>query len=231
MARRTNLPQTIPECHAPIHELDERIETLERENRQLRNKVQSLEQEVVDLKSEISLLKAEIKALQRALFGSPRERHIGSEDSAAENTPRSTPAATSVQSQPAVSSAAVPSKQVRHSIEPRGKRTSAGRKPRVWDPDWPREQVLHTVREHVFPLDMRNSPDVRRFFRLVREDLEIQRPGMKVIQHYEEVLTLTDAKTQVTRVLAATRWSGLRILVESRPVCPSTHLPGVLWHE
>jgi transposase len=37
----------------------------------------------------------------------------------------------------------------------------------------------------------------------VREELEIQRPGMKVIRHYEEVLTLTDPKTQVTRVSAA----------------------------
>ena len=94
MARRTNLPQTIPECHALIHELDERIETLEQENRQLRHKVQSLEQEVVDLKSEIALLRAEIKSLQRALFGSRRERYIAAVDSSAESTPGRTAAAT-----------------------------------------------------------------------------------------------------------------------------------------
>ena len=202
MARRTNLPQTLPECHALIHELDERIETLEHENRQLRHKVQSLEQEVVDLKSEIALLQAQIKSLQRALFGSRRERYIGSEGSAAENTPGH-PASIAASSSAATSVQSLPAEQVRHWTEPRGKRTSAGRKARVWDPAWPREQVRHAVPEHLIPPDMKQNPEVCRFFRLVREDLEIQRPSMKVIQHLEEVLTLTDPKTQITRMISA----------------------------
>ena len=202
MARRTNLPQTLPECHALIHELDERIETLEHENRQLRHKVQSLEQEVVDLKSEIALLQAQIKSLQRALFGSRRERYIGSEGSAAENTPGH-PASIAASSSAATSVQSLPAEQVRHWTEPRGKRTSAGRKARVWDPAWPREQVRHAVPEHLIPPDMKQNPEVCRFFRLVREDLEILRPSMKVIQHLEEVLTLTDPKTQITRMISA----------------------------
>lgn len=208
MARRTNLPQTIPECHALIHELDDRIETLEQENALLRGKVESLESQVTNLKNEIAALKAQIRTLKRALFGSRRERYIGVDSTAADSSSSANAAASSVSTTattaPSSGSSPVPSSErVRHSIELRGQRTSAGRKAREWDPSLPREQVLHRVQDCDIPLDMRQNAKVCRFFRLVREELEIQRPAVKVIEHHEEVLRYTDPQTGITRMVSA----------------------------
>jgi len=208
MARRTNLPQTIPECHALIHELDDRIETLEQENAQLRGKVESLAAEVTDLKNEIAALKTQIKTLKRALFGSRRERYIEADNTASDPTSSANAAAptvstTTTAAQSSGSSPTASSDRVRHSIEPRGKRTSAGRKAREWDASLPREQVLHRVPDCDIPLDMRQNAKVCRFFRLVREELEIQRPAVKVIEHHEEVLRYTDPETGITRMVSA----------------------------
>ena len=53
-------------------------------------------------------------------------------------------------------------------------RTSKGRQRRVIDASIPREKVLHPLDEREVPAELWNHPRAKRFFRFVREEVELQ---------------------------------------------------------
>ena len=169
------LPDNLPACHAII----------------LR------QAGVIDeLFARIERLERDLATLKRELFGSRRERFVADrrEDRAEEEVaieqrgfqtelPAEEPQARTPASAPA--------------------RTSKGRQPRVIDAAIPREKVLHPLDERKVPPELWNDPRAVRFFRFVREEVELQKARVRVLEHYEEVIVLDDEATGESRLLAA----------------------------
>jgi len=82
-------------------------------------------------------------------------------------------------------------------------RTSKGRQKRILDASLPREKVLHPLDERNVPPELWNDPRAKRFFRFVREEVELQEARVRVLEHYEEVIVLDDEATGESRMLAA----------------------------
>jgi len=82
-------------------------------------------------------------------------------------------------------------------------RTSKGRQKRVIDQSIPREKVLHPLDEQEVPAELWNDPRARRFYRFVREEVELQERRVRVLEHYEEVIALDDEATGESRMLVA----------------------------
>ena len=83
------------------------------------------------------------------------------------------------------------------------RRTSKGRQKRVIDASIPREKVLHRLDERNVPPELWNNPRAKRFFRFVREEVELQEARVRVLEHYEEVIALEDEATGECRLVAA----------------------------
>lgn len=169
------LPDNVPACHAVILRQAEVI---------------------AELTARIERLNRDLAALRRQLFGSRRERFVGGvgEDQGGEEVAvepdvfAGAPTADESFTRP---SAADPP------------RTSKGRQKRVIDASIPREKVLHPLDEQKIPPELRNDPRARRFYRFVREEVELQEARVRVLEHYEEVIVLEDEETGQTRMLAA----------------------------
>ena len=179
------LPDNIPACHAVILRQAATIERLE---------------------ARVEQLERDLASLKRQLFGSRRERfEAGSgadpagEDAAVEASAmdggmvegRGLEGGPTASELPAAA-AAGPSK-----------RTSQGRQKRVLDASIPREKVLHRLDERDVPPELWNHPRARRFFRFVREEVELQEARVRVLEHYEEVIALEDEATCQCRLVAA----------------------------
>ena len=82
-------------------------------------------------------------------------------------------------------------------------RTSWGRQKRVIDQSIPREKVLHPLDERDVPPELWNDPRAKRFYRFVREEVELQEARVRVLEHYEEVIALDDEATGESRMLTA----------------------------
>jgi hypothetical protein len=72
------------------------------------------------------------------------------------------------------------------------KRTSAGRRPRVYPPDTPRVHVYHPLDEESVPPEILHHPQARRFYRFVREEVELPQRRIRVLEHYQEVIVVDD---------------------------------------
>jgi len=83
------------------------------------------------------------------------------------------------------------------------RRTSKGRQKRVLDASIPREKVLHRLDQRDVPSALWTDPRAKRFFRFVREEVELQERRVRVLEHYEEVIALDDEATGQCRLLAA----------------------------
>ena len=159
--------------------------------------------------AEVEQLKQRVSVLERQLFGSRRERFVNeagedqdqaSEDQASESA---TPTAAEDSSTPPpvdMSAAAPPPPQT---TSPTPRRTSKGRQPRVLDKSYPREQVYHRLDEQDVAPELWNHPRAKRFFRFVREEVELQKARIRVIQHYEEVIVVEDEPSCQTQMVAA----------------------------
>jgi hypothetical protein len=176
------LPDSLPACHTIIRRQAEVIE--------------ELTAWVEEQAARIERLNRDLAALKRQLFGSRRERFVagGGEDQAGEDAAveqhvfqTEPPADESL----AATLAATPP------------RTSKGRQKRVIDASIPREKVLHRLKEENVPAELWNHPRARRFFRFVREEVELQEARVRVLEHYEEVIVLDDEATGESRMLAA----------------------------
>lgn len=172
-SRRVELPDHLPACHAVIIRQAETIERLE-----LR----------------VDQLSRDVTTLQRELYGSRRERFVAPTQEAA---PPTTPP---VDNPLPLPEPTVPAGAL---APPRAQRTSRGRRPRVLDPAIPRENILHRLQEHNVPPELWNHPQARRFFRFVREEVELQPASLRVYEHYEEVLVVDNDTRTTARMLAA----------------------------
>lgn len=146
---------------------------------------------IAELTARIERLNRDLAALRRQLFGSRRERFVsGAGEEVAVDPDVFAGAPTADESFTRPSAATRP-------------RTSKGRQKRVIDASIPREQVLHPLDEQKIPPELWNDPRARRFYRFVREEVELQEARVRVLEHYEEVIVLEDEETGQTRMLAA----------------------------
>ena len=145
------------------------------------DRIEELEARVDELTARIDELMAEVAGLQRQLYGWRRERFVP--DRPDERSPAPPPAASAA--------------------EPPPPRTSPGRRPRTIDRAIPREKVYHPLREEDVPAEIWHHPRARRFFRFVREELELPERRLRVIEHYQEVIVVDDDETAQSTLQAA----------------------------
>ncbi len=181
--RPVELPDNLPDCHAVILQQAERIE--------------ELEAQVDQLQSRIEELMAEVALLRRDLYGPRRERFVRDSPPEESQPPLPTPEAPPAEPEAALPTAEAPPE------EPGPPRTSPGRRPRTIDPSIPREQVYHSLREEDVPPEILHHPRARRFFRFVREELELPQRRLRVIEHYQEVIVVDDDQTAQSTLQAA----------------------------
>lgn len=149
------------------------------------DQIEELEARVDELTARIDELMGEVASLRRQLYGSRRERFVPDQPDEPPLAPPPMPDASAA--------------------EPEPPRTSSGRRPRRIDPTIPREKVYHRLEEQDVPPEIWNHPRARRFFRFVREELELPERRLRVIEHYQEVIVVDNEKTvesflQVARV-------------------------------
>ena len=135
------------------------------------DRIEELESQVDELTARVNELMSEVASLRREMYGSRRERFIP-ERPDDDPLPPGPPA--------------LPPE------EPRPPRTSSGRRPRTIDPSIPRENVYHPLREEEVPAEILHHPRARRFFRFVREEVELPQRRLRVIEHYQEVIVVDD---------------------------------------
>lgn len=159
------------------------------------DRIEELEADVDQLRVRVDELVAEVAALKRQLYGSRRERFVPQQP----DQPQ--PAAELLPLLPAP--------------EARPQRTSPGRRPRTIDPTIPREKVYHRLREEEVAPEAWHHPRARRFFRFVREEVELPQRRLRVIEHYQEVIVVEDEE-QVESTMQAAQVPG--------PVLPSCYV-------
>ena len=183
------LPDDVPACHDVIRRQAARIEQLETQVGQLQALVAQQQAIIAQQQAIIEQLNRDMAALKRQLFGQRRERFVA-EGAAPFAGPNSVMPATMLADLP------------EPSLDGR-RRTSKGRQKRVLDATLPREKVLHRLDETSVPAELLHHPRARRFFRLTREEVEMQRAQLRILEHYEEVLAIEDDVSGECRMLAA----------------------------
>lgn len=195
--RRRELPQTVAECHELI----------------------------LKLYDEIDELKAEIAELKRALYGPRRERFIAEEEHAGEGSEgdgtddegesdgdesplghRATiPGVDDLRPEGAEPASQAPLAPHSPTACPGDtkQRTSGGRQPRVHLPDAVREKVYHALNEAEVPPEILHHPRAWRFYRLVREEVELPQRRIRIVEHYQEVIAIDDPVTLETSMTSA----------------------------
>jgi transposase len=179
------LPDNLPACHAIILRQAEAIGQLE---------------------ARIEQLNRDLASLKRQLFGSRRERfEPGSgEDRAGQGTAVEASARESGMAQGlGLEGGPTASELLAATAAGPTRRTSQGRQKRVLDASIPREKVLHRLDERDVPPELWNDPRAKRFFRFVREEVELQEARVRVLEHYEEVIAWEDEATGQGRLVAA----------------------------
>jgi transposase len=206
-ASACELPDDLQSCHELIKQLRRDLQTATERNTQLESAaaeaheattritfledlVAEQQQTIHGLERKIGTLNGDIRLLQRALYGSRRERYIDPSQQFLFN----------------LKLIEQPSPQDGQEPPPPGerRRTSRGRRPRVFPEFLPREEKHHRLQPEDIPPELRDHPDARRFFKKVGESLEIIPMQMKVIEHLQEVIAL-DQPDATTLVISANR--------------------------
>ena len=189
-----DLPDDLQGCHALI----DRLRTRQREELTLgaeRETVIAKCQATIDEQRQtIELLAAENAGLKRALYGQRRERFVDDDPSQRllfDSLPL--PSGTPDAEQPA-------------GPEPpaRPRRTSKGRRPRIFPELLPREELRIPLDPAQIPEELRDNPDARRFFKRVGAGVEIIPMQMKWVEQYQEVIVL-DRPDATTTMFAPPR--------------------------
>lgn len=192
--RRSDLPKTLEECHQLIRELYDAIDEL----------------------------RARIAQLERELYGAKRERFIADEleeeaEPAATLEPTLLDPSPSSDNVPALSASestadapsedsaasATPAAEVAPTPSNKPRRSSAGRGPRVFPPDTPRVKVYHPLDPSQVSPALWHHPQARRFYRFVREELEMPQRQVRILEHYQEVIAVDDVDQVKTTMIAA----------------------------
>jgi transposase len=176
------LPDNVPACHEVIRRQAKRIA--------------ELEAKVEEQAAQIERLQRDLAAVKRQLYGWRRERFVADREEdvtdEADEPPRGEAA-----EKPAAN------ELVGSASRGASGRTSRGRQPRAIDPSIPREKVLHPLDQTKVPPELWNDPRAKRFFRFVREEVELQEARVRVLEHYEEVIVLEDESSGQCRMLTA----------------------------
>ena len=183
------LPEDLPACHAIIRRQAEVIG-------ELTARAEEQAAQIEEQAAWIDRINRDLAAVKRQLFGSRRERFVASdgEGETEEN----------VAIEQHMSATKPLADQLGAGISAStSRRTSRGRQKRVIDASIPREKVLHPLDEGNVPPELWNDPRAKRFFRFVREEVELQEARVRVLEHYEEVIVLDDEATGESRMLAA----------------------------
>lgn len=197
LTRRIDLPQTVKECHKLILELYETIDEL----------------------------RARVARLERELYGSRRERFIDDEPEPGEDADGARLAATPIdpplrsedrsppsgESSPDDTAPASPTPNdlpalSSDDLEPRPttpRRSSAGRGARVFPPNTTRVPVYHPLEESKIPSAVLRHPHARRFYRFVREEIELPQRQVRILEHYQEVIAVDNLREVNTTMIAA----------------------------
>ena len=91
---------------------------------------------------------------------------------------------------------------------PRPKRTSRGRRPRVFPEFLPRERRDILLKPEEIPAELRDNPRARRFLKKIGEVLEVIPMQFKVIEQFQEVILL-EQEDETTKRVEARRPQGL----------------------
>jgi transposase len=205
---RPDFPDDIKSCHDLIEQLWAELQTSTEQVATLRSaaaeagdataQIAHLEallaqsqETIADQQQTIENLAADNALLKRSLFGSRRERYTDPTqtllfDATTSDTPE-------------------PEEEEE---QPKKKRTSRGRQRRVFPEFLPREEQRHYLNPEDIPEDLRDNPDVRRFFKKVGETLEMIPMQLKVVEQLQEVIAL-DQPDETTTIVAARRPAAL----------------------
>jgi transposase len=191
MTSRSELPNDLARCHQLIEQQRAELQAAQERVAHLEALLAEHKQTIADQQQTITNLAADNKLLKRNLFGSRRERYEDPtqgllfdfkllkpetpEDASDKDGQKSTP---------------------------RGKRTGKGRQRRVFPDFLARDEEKHYLNEADIPEEMRNNPNVRRFFKKVGERLELIPMQLKVIEQYQEVMVLDQPDETATMVSA-----------------------------
>ena len=191
------LPDNLPDCHALIRRQAEEIRRQAEEIAKLTARVEQQAKQIEELTARNERLNRDLAALRRHVFGSRRERFMAEADDehAAEESVSGNHTDDEKQLEDQSPAAA---------NESASTRTSKGRRKRVIDASIPREKVMHALHEQEVPPELLNDPRARRFYRFVREEVELQEARVRVLEHYEEVIVLEEEASGQSRMLTAT---------------------------
>jgi transposase len=194
MTSPSELPNDLARCHILIEQQRADLQAAKERAAHLEALLAEHKQTIADQQQTITDLAADNKLLKRSLFGSRRERYEDPSQGVLFDVKLlklETPQEESDQNG-------------QQSTRQRRKRTSKGRQRRVFPDFLPREEERHRLNEEDIPEEMRNNPNVRRFFKKVAEQLELIPMQLKVVEQYQEVMAL-DQPDETATVVSAKR--------------------------
>ncbi len=192
MTSHSELPNDLSRCHILIKQQRADLQAEKARVAHLEALLAEHKQTIADQQETIANLAADNKLLKRNLFGSRRERYEDPAQSVLFDVQRLN------QETPEEADG----RDEQKPPERGGKRTGKGRQRRVFPEFLPREEERHRLNEEDIPEEMRNNPNVRRFFKKVGERLELIPMQLKVVEQYQEVMALDRPDETVTMVSA-----------------------------
>jgi transposase len=222
--RRIELPDNVAECHQVILGLHGTLDEAEFRMAQLERQIYGQRRERfiddgsdVDAAGTIDETTADHGTADEAQTDAPPEAHPSAADMPEslwkevdkESLLDGDTAKLAVDPSPAdISSDSTPSESAlpddSPSDSPKRRRTSNGRRPRLLDPTIPREKVYHPLNPEDVSAEIWSHPDAKRFYRLVREEVELPRRRLRILEHYQEVIVLEDPSSLNTTMATAT---------------------------
>ena len=205
--RRIELPDTVAECHKVILGLHDTLDEMEFREAQLKRELYGQRRErFIDDESNVD---------QAGTVDDATADDATTDEVETDALPETDPSVAGLSEvplndvdQPWLDSDATPSGSASpddapsHSAKPR--RTSNGRRPRLLDPTIPREKVYHPLNPEDVPPEIWNHPGAKRFYRFVREEVELPQRRLRILEHYQEVIALEDPSTLNTTMATAT---------------------------
>jgi len=205
------LPHDLDRCHALIQQLRAELQVTRQELEELKSiglqeaaaRISHLEallaenqETIAEQQQAITTLREDNALLKRSLFGPRRERFEDPAQVLLFDAQTLEAASQSPAEQP--QEGTPPEEQ------PHQKRTSPGRRRRVFPDYLPREEQRYELDEADIPEEMRDNPHARRFFKKIGEQLEMVPMQLKVVERYQEVIAL-DQPDETTAVVSARR--------------------------
>jgi transposase len=221
--RRIELPDTVTKCHKVILGLHDTLDEVEFREAQLQRELYGQRSErFIDDDSDVDEACTNDEATADDGTTDEVKTRASSEDhpSAADlpevplndghderlldgdaAKPSLEPSPDDISSESASSESASPDDSPSDPSKPR--RTSNGRRPRLLDPNIPREKVYHPLNPEEVPPEIWSHPGAKRFYRFVREEVELPQRRLQILQHFQEVIVLEDPSTLNTTMTTA----------------------------